>query len=72
MSIGGYGGIERGETDLNLSRLMQLAEVLEVSLAELVEPNRNIIHSSGNTVHVTGAYLRQQSHDWHIYQYRSA
>ena len=34
MSPNGYGGIERGETDVNLSRLAQIADLFEIKLAE--------------------------------------
>jgi transcriptional regulator with XRE-family HTH domain len=32
MSVNGYGDIERGETDVNLSRLEQLADLFEMTL----------------------------------------
>ena len=35
MSVNGYGDIERGETDVNLSRLEQLANLFEIKLSEL-------------------------------------
>ncbi len=35
MSSNGYGGIERGETDVNLSRLVQIADLFEIKLSEL-------------------------------------
>lgn len=35
ISANGYGNIERGETDIPLSRLKKIAEVFDVDLAEL-------------------------------------
>jgi transcriptional regulator with XRE-family HTH domain len=35
MSVNGYGDIERGETDVNLSRLEQIAGLFEIRLSEL-------------------------------------
>lgn len=35
MSVSGYGSIERGETDINLSKLEKIAEVFEIDLATL-------------------------------------
>ena len=35
MSVNGYGDIERGETDVNLSRLEQIASLFEIRLSEL-------------------------------------
>lgn len=37
MSTGGYAKIERGETRLNLPRLEQIAEVLEIDICELLQ-----------------------------------
>ena len=36
MSQNGYGSIERGETDVNLSRLEQIAGLFEINLSELL------------------------------------
>ena len=40
MSVNGYGDIERGETDIKLSRLTQISNLFDVSLAELVNPEK--------------------------------
>jgi transcriptional regulator with XRE-family HTH domain len=39
MSHSGYAKIERGEVDINISRLEQIAEKLEVNLEEIVQIN---------------------------------
>lgn len=36
MSINGYAKIERGETDLPLSRLEKISEILEIGLLDLI------------------------------------
>ncbi|MFZ2727164.1 MAG: helix-turn-helix transcriptional regulator [Methylococcaceae bacterium] len=36
MSNNGYGDIERGATDIKLSRLHQLAELFEITLADII------------------------------------
>jgi len=36
MSVAGYGSIERGETNIRLTRLAQLAEIFEVTLSDLL------------------------------------
>lgn len=36
MSATGYGKIERGETDIPLSRLEQLSDILEIGLSDLI------------------------------------
>ncbi|RKZ51008.1 MAG: XRE family transcriptional regulator [Candidatus Parabeggiatoa sp. nov. 3] len=54
MSVSGYGSIERGETDVNLSRLEKIAKVFEIDLSELFNLNeKNSFHVGDNhTVHV--------------------
>jgi transcriptional regulator with XRE-family HTH domain len=48
MSVNGYGDIERGETDVNLSRLEQIAQLFEIKLSDLFDlEDRNIINSIG-------------------------
>jgi len=39
MSVNGYSKIERGESNLNMERLQQIAETLGVSLNELLPTN---------------------------------
>ncbi|KOR32955.1 hypothetical protein TI05_03960 [Achromatium sp. WMS3] len=37
MSTNGYGDLERGDTDIKLSKLEKIAEILEMQLPELVD-----------------------------------
>ncbi len=39
MSVNGYANIERGDTDIHLSRLEQIARIFEMELAELFGMN---------------------------------
>jgi len=48
MSVNGYGDIERGLSDIKLSRLEQIAELLDVELSELFEDGGN------NTLNLLG------------------
>jgi transcriptional regulator with XRE-family HTH domain len=48
MSVNGYGDIERGLCDIKLSRLEQIAELLDVELPELFEDG------SKNTLNLMG------------------
>jgi transcriptional regulator with XRE-family HTH domain len=43
---GAYSKIERGETDANVSRLLQIAGVLEVNITDFFEENAKISHAS--------------------------
>lgn len=44
MSVNGYSKIERGETELNMQRLKQIAEVFNISPHELIpQGNNNLV-----------------------------
>lgn len=46
MSVSGYSKIERGETRLNMERLEQIAEILEVDILELLsQKSENAIYN---------------------------
>jgi transcriptional regulator with XRE-family HTH domain len=49
MSQNGYGCIERGETDVNLSRLEQIADLFEIKLSELLGLDEKNIFNQGGT-----------------------
>ena len=57
MSQNGYGCIERGETDINLSRLEQIATLFGVKLADLLE-----LTEQG----VLNLACEQNQSNWHI------
>ncbi len=49
MSINGYAKIERGETDVSVSRLEQIAKVFEIELVELLSfGEKNIFYVTGD------------------------
>jgi transcriptional regulator with XRE-family HTH domain len=48
LSVNGYAKIERGESDVTLSRLQQIANVLDIDLSELFGLNeKNVFHFAG-------------------------
>ncbi len=66
MSQAGYGKIERDETDISLSRLQQVAEVLKVGLNDLIGFDEKMVvfgamntHSSANS----GIFLGKDNFD---------
>jgi transcriptional regulator with XRE-family HTH domain len=65
MALNGYAKIERGEVDINISRLNQIAEVLGVETTQLIGLNEknvfNFIENSYNLVHnqSNGCYINQ-------------
>jgi transcriptional regulator with XRE-family HTH domain len=56
MSVHGYGDIERGDSDIKLSRLQQLADLFEVKLSELIDMNDKPV--------LIG--YEQNHHNWHF------
>jgi transcriptional regulator with XRE-family HTH domain len=66
MTVGGYGGLERGETNIQLSRLKQLAELFEIELTDLFTPENNTIHANHSNTSINN-FGYQQNHHWHIY-----
>lgn len=48
MSPNGYGCIERGETDVNLSRLKQIAKLFGVELSSLFDEGKNVFNFNGD------------------------
>jgi transcriptional regulator with XRE-family HTH domain len=54
ISVHGYSNIERGETDVQLSRLQEIAQVLEVDVADLFTFDKGVflklsLHNNNNT-----------------------
>lgn len=54
ISVNAYAKIERGETDINLSRLKQVAAVLHTELSELFNlSEKSVVHLAGqNYIHL--------------------
>lgn len=50
MSTTGYAKIERGETRLNIPRLEQIAEILDVDIFELICHEEKMIYQANNDV----------------------
>jgi transcriptional regulator with XRE-family HTH domain len=50
MSPNGYGSIERGETNVQLSRVLQIAKLFDINIAELFQDSigKNALNSIGN------------------------
>ncbi|KJV05609.1 helix-turn-helix domain-containing protein [Methylocucumis oryzae] len=58
MSPNGYGSIERGETDVNFSRLEQIAELFNIRLSDLLKINEKIVLNQAGTNNLQSV--------WHI------
>jgi transcriptional regulator with XRE-family HTH domain len=53
MSSNGYGSIERGDTDVNLSRLKSIGELFDMTLLEMLSFDSNGIPNSTPTANNT-------------------
>jgi len=62
MSIGGYGKIERDETDITINRLNQIAKILNTNLATILNFDSNQVFNQYNnkTANVNGVVQNQQ------------
>ena len=49
MSTNGYGDIERGATDVNLSRLEQISQLFDMELSELMDLNEKTVFNFWGT-----------------------
>ncbi|MEZ5671486.1 MAG: helix-turn-helix transcriptional regulator [Thiotrichaceae bacterium] len=59
MSIAGYGSIERGEIDIQITRLAQLAEIFEITLSDLLGITEK------NVFNFTGTH-NKACHNWQV------
>ena len=52
MSVSGYGKIERDETDVTLSRLCEISEILDVCVENILTFNKDkVFQNDGETEH---------------------
>jgi transcriptional regulator with XRE-family HTH domain len=59
MSVAGYGSIARGETDIRLSRLAQLAEIFDITLSDLLGLTEKTVFN------FTGTH-NKECHHWQV------
>jgi transcriptional regulator with XRE-family HTH domain len=62
MSQNGYGSIERGETDVNLSRLEQIADLFGIKLSELLGLDEKAVF---NAVFNQGSTKNKNTQNYH-------
>lgn len=62
LSVGGYGKIERDETDVTLTRLSQIAEILKTELSTILSFDSNQIFNQyhNKTATANGVVQNQQ------------
>jgi len=57
MSVNGYGDIERGVSDIKLSKLQKVSELLDIKLSELFELNEKGILNIAYKKNTTNWYI---------------
>jgi len=67
MSIGGYSKIESGQTDVTLSKIQRIAEILEADLATILNFDpKNIFNQYNNTHSIITGSVDTQNNDSNI------
>src|SRR5690606_27252380 len=70
LSISAYGNIERNQTDLTISRIQQIAEILEVDMSQILNFDASqVFNIEHNDVFNTGAHSKTEYHS-HSDEYR--
>lgn len=54
MSLSGYSKLERGEVDLTLTKLFKIAEILEVSVSQIINFDASQIFNINNSTGANG------------------
>lgn len=63
LSVSAYGNIERNQTDLTISRIQQIAEILEVEISQILNFDASqIFNIEHNDVFNTGANSKIEHH----------
>ena len=65
MTVSGYGKIERGETDVPLTRLEQISKVLGVSVSQILQFDAQQIFNISNNHLVQGAGNKAEEIHYH-------
>lgn len=60
LSLGGYGKIERDETDITMSRLVKIAEILNTNISTVMGFESNHVFNQYNNKNANGIVQNQQ------------
>lgn len=63
LSVSAYGNIERNQTDLTISRIQQIAEILEVDMSQILNFDASqVFNIEHNDVFNAGAHSKTEYH----------
>ena len=70
MSLSGYSKIERGEIDLTLSRIQQIAQILGVDMSQILNFDASQIFNVSNNKLVQGLGAKAENMHFHTDDYK--
>jgi len=65
LSLSGYGKIERNEVDLTISRIQQIAQILQVEMSQILNFDVSQIFNFNNPQFVQGAGAKAENMHFH-------
>lgn len=68
MSANGYGKIERNETDVSYSRIQQIAGILGITPADIINFDESIVFSPPHTITEPTKKLGLEDHERILYE----
>ncbi len=69
MSVSGYSKLERGDVELTVNKLFKIAELLEVSVSQILNFDASQIFNVSNNHVVNGVEVKEQ-HNHYIDEYK--
>ncbi|CAM3285696.1 HTH cro/C1-type domain-containing protein [Flavobacterium longum] len=63
LSVSAYGNIERNKTDLTVSRIQQIAEILEVDLAQTLNFDASQVFNITHNEVIQGMHSKVENHN---------
>ena len=70
MSLSNYSKIERGEIDLTISRVQEIANVLEVDMSQILNFDATHIFNTSNNKSIQGVFGRAENTHFHGDEYK--
>ncbi|PZR20513.1 MAG: hypothetical protein DI539_10705 [Flavobacterium psychrophilum] len=64
LSVSAYGNIERNKTDLTISRVQQIAEILEVEMAQILNFDASQVFNIAHNEVIQGTNSKVEHHNY--------
>jgi transcriptional regulator with XRE-family HTH domain len=70
MSIGGYSKIETGQTDVSLSKIQQIAEILDTDLSTILNFDaKNVFNQCNNSGSIVTGTINTQNNNGNVVEF---